>query len=177
VIPGEEVSTECGDLLAFFIQEEVKSHEALEVIDEVKEQDGLIVIAHPYKYVRAYPPELLKRVDGIEIFNARNPLKNLTYIFEMMKGHEWALTAGSDAHFYFEIGRAYIELNEPAHEPEDVKKAILRGELSIAGTITHSYAGILSRLVGSVKTCDYRPVLKLAINGMRHIVKKMLLGR
>nr|MDO8112601.1 PHP-associated domain-containing protein [Candidatus Sigynarchaeota archaeon] len=123
-IPGEEVRTPGkGEILCYFIQEHVKPGPWEDVIDAVKAQGGIAVLAHPFDYIRgnwmAYfagkhrdqLPALLRRVDGLETFNARNYSPG---------GNPWArararerrmlATAGSDAHNAFEIGCTYTEI-------------------------------------------------------------------
>ena len=56
-----------------FLNEEIKSHVFMQVVGEIKEQDGLVVLAHPFRKSIMFPIDLLKYVDLIEGFNARSP--------------------------------------------------------------------------------------------------------
>ena len=53
MIVGVEMRTEYGDVLVLFLNEEERSEERSgrfrEVVEEVKEQGGLVVLAHPFR--------------------------------------------------------------------------------------------------------------------------------
>jgi len=49
VIVGAEMRTEYGDVLVLFLNEEERSGRFREVVEEVKEQGGLVVLAHPFR--------------------------------------------------------------------------------------------------------------------------------
>jgi len=125
-IPGEEVRTPGkGEILCYFIQEPIKPGPWEEVVDAARAQDGITILAHPFDYLRgnwmAYFAgkhrdrlrRLLTRVDGLEIYNARNYSPG---------GNKWARvraregnmvgTAGSDAHNAFEIGCVFTQFDE-----------------------------------------------------------------
>jgi len=104
IIVGSEIKTEYGDVIGLFLNEEVKSRNFIEVIEEIKNQGGLTVLAHPFRPYE-FPEKIIHHFDGIEGFNARSKQ------WQNHKAHLLALkfnknvTAGSDAHFAFEIGR------------------------------------------------------------------------
>ena len=53
VVVGSEVRTDKGDLLAYYINEPIKSRELFDVLDEIKGQGGLAVVAHPLRHLPA----------------------------------------------------------------------------------------------------------------------------
>ncbi len=73
VVVGEEVSSADGEILALFIQEEIKPWlGATETIDLIHEQGGIAVAAHPFS---PQCHSLGKKIhnlelDGVEVFNA-----------------------------------------------------------------------------------------------------------
>src|SRR3989338_8905579 len=106
VIVGDEVRTNYGDVLAYYLQKEIKFRELFSVIDEVKAQGGLIAIAHPFRISVnptlkfRYPLEKIKnKIDAIECFNARMLPGNNNKADKMSNKLNVAKTAGSDAHF------------------------------------------------------------------------------
>jgi predicted metal-dependent phosphoesterase TrpH len=119
IIPGMEIDTEFGEVLGLFLTEKIGSKVFAEACDEIHSQGGFAVIPHPFDSMRGHalnPENLsgqeLSQVDGIETFNARCSLPSMN-----KKAVEFALThgiklttAGSDAHFPFEIGAAYGEI-------------------------------------------------------------------
>lgn len=118
VIVGEEIRTPEGELLCFFLKEEVPGGlSPAETIARVRDQGGIVGISHPMDQVRreAMGRRALIRIrdqlDCVEIFNARCLLA-----MDNWRAAAWATelglpgTAGSDAHHAMEIGRAYVEM-------------------------------------------------------------------
>lgn len=116
VIPGEEILTTQGELLAYFIAEEVlPGLSPMDTIERLRAQGAVISVAHPFdprrkghwqeQHLRA----ILSHVDAIEVFNARcvdrRPNERaLTLAQETgIPG-----TVGSDAHTPRELGRAVL---------------------------------------------------------------------
>jgi hypothetical protein len=120
VISGIELSTTDGELLAFFIRENIPARlPAEEAIARVHAQGALVVLPHPFVRTAAnrIRPRNLERLvdlaDAVEGFNGRNGRASTDEI-----GREWAtrhgkpLTAGSDAHLPGGIGTAYLEIDD-----------------------------------------------------------------
>jgi hypothetical protein len=122
IIPGEEIMTTEGEILAWFIQEEVRPGlTPQEAIAILREQGAFIGVPHPFDRYRkgAWQPDALmdivELVDSIEVFNSRcihneDNLKALAFAEE----HGKLMTCGSDAHIRAEYGRAVMRL-EPFH--------------------------------------------------------------
>jgi predicted metal-dependent phosphoesterase TrpH len=119
VIVGEEIMTQAGELLAFFVQEEIPAGLApLEAISRLRQQNAFISVSHPYDRLRKghwEPGDLLTiapMVDAIETFNARCVWQpQFNYQAQAFAGqHNLAGTAGSDAHSAYEVGRATLLL-------------------------------------------------------------------
>lgn len=148
VIIGDEINTNYGDALAFYIQEEIKSRELFSVIDEIKAQDGIIAIAHPFRtsinpsLKFTYPIEKIKnKIDAIECFNARTLPGNNIKAQVLAKKLDIAGIGGSDAHFKFEIGKAYTIFDG------SLRKAIKQNKTRYEGTILYGpFGGLLSFL-------------------------------
>ncbi len=133
VIVGSEISTERGEIIGLFLEEEVKSTNVQEVITEIKEQNGIIVIPHPFDELRhsAFHPaeEDAKFIDCVEGFNSRCVYQKYNKkAVEFGIKHNLMITAGSDAHFANEIGNAGI-----ITETEDVREALMKNEVQIFG--------------------------------------------
>jgi predicted metal-dependent phosphoesterase TrpH len=131
VIVGEEIQTTCGELLAAFVKEEVpKNLDPMKAIELLRAQGAFISVSHPMDYMRSgWPDEDLKRiipfVDAIEGANAR-VLKNATNTMALVfaREHDLAITAGSDAHHPYELGRMSLEL--PAFTDADSLRSVIR---------------------------------------------------
>lgn len=117
IIPGEEILTTRGELLAYFIRAEVPAGlSPLETIARLRAQEAVISVSHPYEVQRHgwTEPELralLPHVDAIEVFNARC-LTSAPNDRALALAHETGIlgTVGSDAHSYRELGRATLQL-------------------------------------------------------------------
>lgn len=135
VIVGSEISTERGEIIGLFLEEEIKSKDVQDVISEIKDQNGLTVIPHPFDELRhsAFHPtdEDAKFIDCIEGFNSRCVLQEYNKkAVEFASKHNLTITAGSDAHFANEIGTAGIITTT---ETEDVREALIKNEVQIFG--------------------------------------------
>ena len=104
VIIGTEIRTEYGDIIGLYLNKEINTGCFFEVIDEIKLQGGYSVLAHPYRK-NLLPEKIAEFVDFIEIFNARSSILENEKSQELVKKTSKRITAGSDAHSAFEIGR------------------------------------------------------------------------
>ena len=132
-IVGSEISTERGDVIGLFLSEEIKSNDFSRVISEIKDQNGIIIIPHPFdesRHLAFHPTDKdRKYIDCIEGFNSRCiAQKYNNKAIEFGKKHKIPITAGSDAHFANEIGNAGISTDS-----EDLRDAILKNEIRIFG--------------------------------------------
>jgi predicted metal-dependent phosphoesterase TrpH len=51
VVPGAEYKSENGDIIGIFIEDEIKSKTAFEIIADTKAQGGLVILPHPLKNI------------------------------------------------------------------------------------------------------------------------------
>jgi len=131
VIVGEEILTSKGELLAYYLQEEVpRGLEPIETIERLREQGAFISVAHPFDISRMGHwktkdlLDILPLVDAIEGFNARSisPSYN-RQAKEFAKQHGVLTTVGSDAHTAFELGRASLYM--PAfNDAESMRRSL-----------------------------------------------------
>lgn len=110
-IPAMEVSTEYGDLIAFDINEEIKSKIFDEVIDEIKSQGALAIAAHPFDPIRRHIGNHAVKADAVEI-NSHAFIGNGQAIV-FAKRNNLPLVGGSDAHSVYEIGACYTLCDDP----------------------------------------------------------------
>jgi predicted metal-dependent phosphoesterase TrpH len=150
VIIGEEVKTNYGDVLIYYLHEEIKSREFFSVVDEVKAQNGLIAIPHPFRtsinptLKFRYPIEKIKnKIGAIECFNARMIFSgDNKKAQKLAKKLNIAGIGGSDTHFKFDVGRAYTIFDG------NLRKALKQNKTSYEGTTLY---GALSGLLGFLK--------------------------
>ncbi len=150
IILGSEITTEKGDLIGLFLNDNIKSRRFIDVIDAIRDQGGISVLPHPYKNKFADPVDLIKNVDMVEVMNARisNKLNQKASILSKKFGK--GIVAGSDAHTSFEVGRVQSILSgkQIFKDDEDVKKFLLNGKVNIWGNESPFYIRKLSTVIG-----------------------------
>ena len=161
VIVGEEVKTAEGDLIAAFIERPIApGMSAAETVAAVREQGGLIGIAHPFDRIRgsvrseARMSALAPLVDWIEVHNARLVGGGNERAAEFAREHGVAGVAVSDAHTVMEVGVAYTALDGDPSSPAQLLAALPGAEI-IPGRATYAVrlwtpvAKVVNRLRGN----------------------------
>ncbi len=133
VIIGSEIKTEYGDIIGLFLNEEIKSRTFIQAAEEIKDQGGYVVLAHPFRKKVNIPSELFEYVDFVETFNARSPKRMNDRALELAKKVNKPMTAGSDAHLGFEIGRGRTITGN------DITDSFRRNLLEIEGEESNYY--------------------------------------
>jgi predicted metal-dependent phosphoesterase TrpH len=131
VIIGEEIQTTRGELLAYFVKEHVPPGlTPEETIAILRKQGAFISVPHPFDALRSgswHQDDLmavLPLVDAMEVFNARTLLSAFDRKAAALASEAGLLsTAGSDAHTYFEVGRAVLRL-PPFNDPQSMRNAL-----------------------------------------------------
>jgi predicted metal-dependent phosphoesterase TrpH len=143
VIPGEEIMTDRGEILAYFVKETVPPGlSPAETLRRLREQGAVISVSHPFDRFRKGAWELddlmaiKDQVDAVEVFNARCIFDEDNHKAQgFARQHRLPGTAGSDAHSYVEYGGGHL-LIDPFDGPEAfraaLKTATFAGKLSPA---------------------------------------------
>ena len=151
VIAGEEVSTDKGDLLVYFLKRRIRPGPLARVLSEAKRQGAICCAAHPYDSARhgialeKLPERELAAIDAVEAFNARItlPAHNASALLFCQKAGKPFL-AGSDAHHPSEVGAAYAEFEIGAGAKLDAK-ALLCMPRKIGGNLSSPLVHFFSR--------------------------------
>ncbi len=154
VIIGAEIQTEVGDILGLFLTREIASRHSLEVVADIHDQGGIAILPHPYAYHQNVTPELLQQLDGVEIYNGRDKRDYSAQTYaDYANPYGLATVANSDAHLYWEIGRAYTELDLDRPDSAAVRAAILdRRARPVRGAEQRSTTAVYgSKIVKRVK--------------------------
>ena len=129
-IPGVEVSAKGAHILALNVKSSIPAgHEIDETIDFIHEAGGIAVAAHPFAIYRGWARKLSGKFDAIEVVNA----SSFPFYFSAFFGKKLAMRlklpqlAGSDAHYYKEVGSAYTILKTNDPNLEGILRAIKRG--------------------------------------------------
>jgi len=133
VIIGEEISTDRGEVLAYFINRKIEPGSFAEVLTEIRRAGGISAIPHPFDKLRHHAVRLTSddvgSFDCIEVFNARclsKTYNDLAYNYGMV--HDLAILAGSDAHFLNEVGNGGVITKRG-----DIREAIMKKDVIIFG--------------------------------------------
>ena len=151
VIVGEEVSTQSGHVVGLFLSEEVPPGlSAIETMQAIKEQGGLVLLPHAFDRFRSgllhriSPETVLPLVDAVEVFNARTFLPQDNHLARKLADHHHlAATVGSDAHSVHELGRTYLEMPDFDGTPAGFLQALAKA------TLVTQRANLLHRLAPS----------------------------
>jgi predicted metal-dependent phosphoesterase TrpH len=175
VIIGSEIKTEEGDVIGLFLNDEIASKHFDEVVDEIKSQDGLVVLPHPYKKIMEIPNELLSKVDLIETLNGRlSP--ELNYKAQTLaKNSGIPIIGGSDAHISMSIGSVRTTFNcekHAIHDVEDIKRLLLKGDAKVVGTESPRYVHYFSATIGNIRKGDFLRLSKLFVKEFRTLLNK-----
>ncbi len=130
IIKGVEVSSCCGHILAININEMIpKGLSVQETIERIKDQDGIAIAAHPYRFWSGLGEKNTRsgKFDAIEILNSRSFKKDNERAKKLAESMKLPGTAGSDAHLPYEFGRAWIIVKD------DLIKEIKNGTAEIGG--------------------------------------------
>jgi predicted metal-dependent phosphoesterase TrpH len=136
VIVGEEIMTTQGELLAYFVEEEIPRglapHEA---IARLKDQGAVISVPHPFDRWRsgawreADLTAILPVVDAIEVFNSRCVFQaDNTRALAFARQHGKLCSVGSDAHYRLELGHAVLKIPQAPHTAAELLVCLAQAE-------------------------------------------------
>ncbi len=130
-IPGQEVHTKDGHLLALGINEQIPNGRPLkETVERVHMEGGITVAPHPFDIKDEGVGEGIKYVDAVEVFNSLNLDRlsnNLAY--KKAKKYGKPMVVGSDAHSLSMIGTSINHAK--AKDMKGILKAIKSGQISL----------------------------------------------
>ncbi len=116
IVVGEEILTQGGELLAYYLKEEIPARlPVMQAIERLKVQGAFIAVPHPFDMRRhgwgnERLMEILPYIDSLEVFNARclNPANNAKSLL-FAQQHHTLMQGGSDAHSLIELGMATVD--------------------------------------------------------------------
>jgi predicted metal-dependent phosphoesterase TrpH len=130
IIPGIEISSLDGHVLALNIQEPIRKGLSVdETVDRIHSLGGIAVACHPISFFKgSLGAHISAKFDAVEVINA----SAFPFKYSIKKGQKIASrlgivqVGGSDAHYGPEIGCAYTIVNAES-EIEDIVKSITNG--------------------------------------------------
>ena len=174
-VPGIEVTTRSGHLLALWVDAPVRSFRSLaETVATIHRMGGIAVIPHPLSYLtRSIGARTLDRLlaaedpetrpDGIEVANTTLAGRVTGARARRLNRVRWRLaeTGGSDAHFLEEVGAARTVF--PGRTSDELRAAIL----------AHRTAGV-SRAPVPLRTIGLRRLALQQVRGLSTTPRKVL---
>lgn len=137
-IPGIEIETLNGHLLALSVTERVKPRRNIdETIERIRQLGGIAVIAHPAVVIKTglgHKITSVSNLDAVEVINSSAfpfflATRQARRLAERLRLPQ---TAGSDAHHPNEIGKAYTLIDADSTR-DDVIEAIRKGRTTPFG--------------------------------------------
>lgn len=171
VIVGSEIQTDIGDIIGLCINEEIKSRIAIDVIEEIKDQGGFVVLPHPFRghKLNQY---IIEHSGAIEVFNGRSTAEENYQALELAKRFNKPFTAGSDAHFATEIGNG--RMSSRFRQSNGVIGLSTYMENGIYRVESPYYFQDMSQMVKSIKTRCWENIPRQIVGLTYRILQRTL---
>ena len=151
VVKGVEFFTTLGDIIGLFIEEMIRSHDIFDVIDKIKEQDGLALFPHPYvSHNPLYIEEIAKKCHIIEVWNSRATFEENRKAYRLAKSLNKPMLGNSDAHLARDVGRGQTLL-EDFSTIDELRSLLLKRNNDIRGYYTPKISFDFSKFVQILK--------------------------
>jgi hypothetical protein len=133
ILIGEErtLSNHCH-LIGLFLQGDIVSLEAQDVMDEIHAQGGLVLAPHPYRLKdgllgpRGLDFADMAAVDAYEIHNAKGSHADNLLARQLHERVDVPIFGGSDAHYEADVGQCVNEITPCGSAEETVRAMLLR---------------------------------------------------
>ncbi|KQM12261.1 hypothetical protein AOA80_03785 [Methanomassiliicoccales archaeon RumEn M1] len=163
VLPGMEITTADGHVLAYLINEPVPRGRSVdETIDLIHEQGGIAVAAHPYRWWSGLGEKNVRgrKFDALETLNSRSLRLGNLRAARLARTMGLPGIGGSDAHITDHIGRALTIFPDDCQNAEDLARAIRTGAVSTEGR---------SRGLGESLSYGTKSIFRWARRGFRRM--------
>ncbi|MFA6802962.1 MAG: CehA/McbA family metallohydrolase [Candidatus Methanomethylophilaceae archaeon] len=162
VIPGEEVSSKEGHILALGISMHIPRDMGVEeTIDAIHDAGGVAFAAHPYRWWSGIGEEnIVDSFDGIEALNGRSTKSGNRKSLALSERVGKPITSGSDAHSTRRIGTSYVEVSDECRTWQDVIREIMD-----KNAVPHS----LNRKMSSTLRYGFKAITEWIRRGFRRM--------
>ena len=142
-IPGMEVTSEAGHVLALGVRELIPAGRPfVDTVERIHDNGGIAVVPHPFQKSRSgVGPNVseseLATADAIEVYNSRLLTgRGNRRARRFANEHGLPMTAGSDAHISEMVGRAVTLIDATEPTVPAILEAIKAGRTEIGGRRT-----------------------------------------
>lgn len=162
IIIGSEIQLDNGaELLGLFLNDRIRSSSFFDVYDEIKDQDGILILPHPFRAAKKNIDLLtsteLSNIKFIEGINAGNtPLENDKAI-KLAEEKSLIMIAGSDAHHFSSIGKAYTLFPK---SDGDLRRQLKNGNVQIYGNSLTKLERQREYLGRELKLKNYKKIIQ-----------------
>lgn len=132
LIPGSEISTKDGHILAYGILKEIPSGlSAKETVDKIHKQGGLAVAAHPFIPFFSIKDKIFDLpLDGVEGECAAASVKANVKAIAAAKKMKLPATSSSDAHSIYGMGKGRTIFNKKIKNWKEALTALKNGDFT-----------------------------------------------
>jgi len=106
-----EYETDCGDVIAAFIDEEIEERNFETLVARVREMDGVLFLPHPFTGHQRVET-LAQAVDLVETFNGRSPDSRNRLAEQLAENLGKKTYAASDAHVLRDLKNCIVEFEQ-----------------------------------------------------------------
>ena len=173
IIVGCEITLDNGgEVLGLFLNENIKSSSFYEVYDEIKDQDGVVILPHPFrsfkKNIEILNEKMLSKIKIIEGINSGNTPEENQKAINLAKQKGLIMTAGSDAHHFSGVGKAYTIFN---NKDDDLKKQLIDGNIRIFGDTHNTWDRKREFFNRELNSKNFKKIYKKTIDNFKRKIK------
>ena len=179
VIPGEEVTSASGHILAIGVQETIPPGMSVpDTVDAIHSQGGIAISSHPFDIASNGVGKLASHCDALEVFNAIN-FDRISNRKARMWAREKELVgvASSDAHTPEMLGNGITEVIVKSDNIDGILKAIKRGNVKLH--MRYAPMPVVARWSVARLQMSYDYTLNYILNnytGTKKVLSKWALG-
>lgn len=137
VIPGTEISSAEGHILALNIREDIpKKLSVKETVEKIISLGGIPILPHPYRMISGLGEKTVEGFTGVEVFNSKSSVRENKKAEELAEKLDAGKTGGSDAHSANEVGYGITEFNINSFRIDDILQEIEKKRTKGYGVLT-----------------------------------------
>jgi predicted metal-dependent phosphoesterase TrpH len=134
IIPGVEITTPEGDLIVLGVTELPPTPwNVNDIIDFAKQNDAVVIVAHPYREYGLGSLSKNYAVDAIEVLNGSTSSRINRLAEDLAKQMRLPGVAGTDAHSIDDLWTVYTEI-QAGLDVDEVLKAIKKGSVRVSSS-------------------------------------------
>lgn len=163
IIPGMEISSQEGPhIIGLFLKDEIISRNLLDIIDEIHNQDGLVLLPHPFRprcgFIHGMEKDhtfageeiatTMAKIDLIEVVSFGSSIEELSDTDRFLKFYpNIPQVAASNAHSLHEVGKAYVEFGDiKVGTLEEIREALLHASRTLRYEVYDAVVGWENRV-------------------------------